>query len=205
MEQKPKNIAYIRVSTHKQDEASQRLAILNYARDKKINIDDFISVQVSSRKSTNKRKIDQLWEKLKPEDTLIVSELSRLGRSLGQIITIVDRLVKENINFVALKEDIRINGKQNIQTKVMITMFALFADIERDLISQRTKQGLLVAKLRGRLPGRPKGAFGDSMLNGKEKEIKALLDKGVSKSSIAKIIGSSRTTLFHFIKSRELD
>ncbi len=77
--------------------------------------------------------------KLKSGDTLIVTELSRLGRSLGQIITIIDRLVKEQINLIALKENIQLKGERDIQAKVMITMFGLFADIERDLISQRTK------------------------------------------------------------------
>lgn len=205
MKKKTKYIGYIRVSTNKQDESNQRLAILDYARDNNIKVDDFISVQISSKRSPKDRKIDQIWEKLKSGDFLIITELSRLGRSLGQIITIVDHLVKEKINLIALKENINLRGEQDIQTKVMITMFGLFADIERDLISQRTKQGLLVAKLRGRLPGRPKGSFGKSKLDGKEKEIKALLDKKVTKSSIAKIVGSSRTALFHFIKSRNLE
>lgn len=202
---KNRYFGYIRVSTEKQDQKNQKLAIHDYARDNDIKITEFINVQISSKKSPKERKIDQIWEKLKSEDTLIVTELSRLGRSLGQIITIVDRLLERNIKFISLKEKIFLtDGEQDIQSKVTIAMFGLFADIEQDFISQRTKQGLMLAKLRGKLPGRPKGTLGKSKLDGKEKEIKNLLDLGVSKSSIAKILGASRSTLFHFIQSRKL-
>jgi len=96
------------------------------------------------------------------------------------------------------------NGRQDMQTKVMIAMFGLFAEIERDLISERTKQGLAVARAKGKLLGRPKGSLGKSKLDGREEEIKTLLLKTVSKSSIAKIMEISRTALYEFIKSRKL-
>ena len=97
------------------------------------------------------------------------------------------------------------NGKQDMQTKVMIAMFGLFAEIERDLIFKRAKQGLAVAKAKGKLLGRPKGSLEKSKLDGREEEIKTLLLKTVSKSSIAKIMGISRTALYEFIKSRKLE
>jgi DNA invertase Pin-like site-specific DNA recombinase len=87
----------------------------------------------------------------------------------------------------------------------MVALFALFAEVERDLISERTKEGLAKARASGRKLGRPKGALGRSRLNGREGEIQALLDKGVSKAAIAKINGVSRTTLYHFIETRRLD
>ena len=136
---------------------------------------------------------------------MIVSELSRLGRSLGQVIRIVDELVKQKVRFVAIKEAIRFEGKQDMQTKVMIALFGLFAEVERDLISQRTKEGLAAARAKGRLLGRPKGALGKSKLDGKEEEIQMLLEKTVSKASIAKIVGVSRTALHHFIQTRKLN
>ena len=86
-------------------------------------------------------------------DLIVVSELSRLGRSVGQIIQIVDDLVKNQIRFVAIKENIQLNGQQDIQGKVMVTMFGLFAEIERDLIAERTREGLAAAKAKGNLPG----------------------------------------------------
>ncbi len=132
---------------------------------------------------------------------MIISELSRLGRSVGQIIQIVDALIKNNIRFVAIKENIKINGKQDIQSKVMITMFSLFAEIERDLISERTKQGLAAAKKRGILLGRPKGP-GKSKLDQFKPEIEALLKNGSKKTFIAKRYKISLTNLYKWMKKR---
>jgi DNA invertase Pin-like site-specific DNA recombinase len=91
-----------------------------------------------------------------------------------------------------------------MQTKVMIALFGLFAEIERDLISERTREGLAAAKAQGKLLGRPRGSLGQSKLDGKETEIQALMDKKVSKASIAKIMGISRTALYNFIRTRDL-
>jgi len=199
-----KAVAYLRVSKDSQDVNNQKLAILEFAQREQIEIDNFVHITVSSRKSTKERKIDQLLEELVTGDTLIVSELSRMGRSVGEIITTIDTLVKRKIRFFAVKEGIRLNGSQDIQTKVMVTMFGLFAEIERDLISMRTKEALAAAKASGKQLGRPKGTKGKSKLDGREEEIKELLDMGVSKASIAKITGASRATLYHFIESRRI-
>lgn len=199
-----KTVSYLRVSTGSQDLANQKLAVLDYALQKRFIIDQFVEVQVSSRKNLAQRGIDDLLGTLDVGDRLIVSELSRLGRSLGQVIRIVDELVKRKIRFVAIKEAIRFEGKQDLQTKVMIALFGLFAEVERDLISQRTREGLAAARAKGRLLGRPKGALGKSKLDGKEDEIRMLLEKDVSKASIAKIVGISRTALYHFIRTRRL-
>jgi len=202
------SVAYLRVSKDSQDVKNQRLAILEFARREKMEVDDFVEITVSSRKSTKERKVDQLLEELDTGDTLIVSELSRIGRSVGEIITtvdtLVDTLVKKKIRFIAVKEGIRLNGSQDMQTKVMVTMFGLFAEIERDLISMRTKEGLAAARASGKKLGRPKGILGKSKLDGREDEITRLLTLGVSKASIAKITGVDRSTLYNFIRSREL-
>lgn len=199
-----KTVAYMRVSTDRQELDNQKLEVLNYAQKEGFKIDDFIESQISSRKTTKARKIDGLLEQLEEGDLLLVSELSRLGRSLGQLIQIVDRLIKKKVKFIAIKENIVINGKSDIQTKVMVTMFGLFAEIERDLISERTKMGLAAARAKGKLLGRPKGSLGKSKLEGKEKEIKGLLAKGVNKTAISKILEVSRTALLSFIVSRKL-
>ena len=101
-------------------------------------------------------------------------------------------------------QQIEFDGKQDLRTKVMIALFGLFAEVERDLISERTKEGLAAAKAKGKLLGRPKGALGKSKLDGKEQDIRALLDKDVSKSSIAKILNVSRSALYHFIETRKI-
>ena len=133
---------------------------------------------------------------LEPGDRLLVSELSRLGRSLSQVIQIVETLVHRKIRFIAIKEAIEFDGKQDLQTKVMIALFGLFAEVERDLISERTKEGLAAAKAKGKRLGRPKGALGTSRLDGKEQDIRALLGKDVSKASIAKILARIFNLMF---------
>src|SRR3954469_11612551 len=199
-----RTIAYLRVSTGSQDLATQKLAVLDYARQNRLAVDRFVEAQASSRKGRDERRIDELLGGLEPGGRLIVSELSRLGRSLGQVIQIVDELVKRKVRFTAIKEAIRFEGKQDMQTKVMVALFGLFAEVERDLISERTKEGLAAARAQGRLLGRPKGSLGPSKLNGKEGEIRMLLEKEVSKSSIAKIMDVSTTNLRHFIRTRKL-
>jgi DNA invertase Pin-like site-specific DNA recombinase len=200
-----KTVAYLRVSTGSQDVANQKLAILDYARQKHFAVNRFVEVQVSAGKSLAQRRVEELLGLLQEGDRLVISELSRLGRSLGQVIQLVEELVRRKIRFVAIKEGIRFEGKQDMQTKVMIALFGLFAEVERDLISERTKEGLAAAQAKGRLLGRPKGALGKSKLDGKEEEIQKLLEKEVSKSSIAKIVEVSRTALLHFIRTRKLD
>lgn len=199
-----KIIAYLRISTASQDCDNQRLVILDYAHRHKMNIDEFISTQVSSRKTPKQRGILELLKRLEPGDVLLVSELSRLGRSVGQIIQMIDEFITSQIRFVAIKENIELCGKQDIQTKVMVTMFSLFAEIERDLISERTKEGLVAARIKGKIIGRPRGVLGKSKLDGKDSEIRLLLEKNVGTTSIAKIMGVSRTALRHFIKTRKL-
>ena len=203
-QQTVKTVAYLRVSTPHQDVHSQRLAILEYARKHDLRVDDFIEATASGRASETRRRIDELMSALHPGDRLVVSELSRLARSLGQIVAILDALAKQCVCFVAIKENIRVEGKQEIQTKVMTTLFALFAEIERDLISERTREGLARARSSGKKLGRPKGSLGVSRLDGKEDEIRRFLNLGVSKSAIAKITGVSRQTLYHFIGPRGL-
>ena len=153
-------MAYLRVSKDSQDVRNQRLAILEFAQQEKLDIDKFMELSVSSRRSTKERQIDQLLEKLGSGDTLIVSELSRMGRSVGEIITTVDTLVRQQILFIAIKEGIRLDGQQDLQSKVMVTLFGLFAEIERELISMRTKEGLAAARASGKRLGRPKGKLG---------------------------------------------
>ena len=135
-------------------------------------------------------------------DRLVVSELSRLGRSLGEVIELLDAISKASIKFVAIKENIRFEGRQDLQTKVMTTLFALFAEVERELISERTREGLVKARASGKKLGRPKGSLGTSRLDGREAEIRKLLDLGVSKSAVAKITGVSRPTLYNFLNTR---
>ena len=199
-----KTIAYVRVSTDAQDVTHQRLAVLEFARTERMVVDTFLEIQASSRHSLKVRQIEVLFDSLERGDTLIVSELSRLGRSVGEIITTVDRLVHHQIRVFALKEGLRLTGAQDLQSRVIVTLFGLFAEIERALLSLRTKEALAAARAAGKRLGRPPGALGKSKLDGKEQEIQTLLGLQVSKASIAKITGVDRSTLYHFMQSRRL-
>ncbi|MDX9963626.1 recombinase family protein [Desulfobacter postgatei] len=203
MKAENKTIAYLRVSTDGQDLKNQKLEILEYAQQHAYTVNDWVEVKVSSRKSTKERLVDQLLAQLKTGDCLIVSELSRLGRSVSQIITIVDELIQKQIKVIIIKQGMVINGQNDIQTKTMVTLFSLFAEIERDLISERTKNGLNRAKAEGKLIGRPTGN-GKSKLDNKQNYIQDMLQKGVSRNSIAKMLDVSWPTLDHFIKTRGL-
>ena len=195
--------AYIRKSTDDQNTKSQKLAVYKYADENGLRVDQWFDVDCSSRKSTKDRRIDELLDILGEGDTLIVPELSRLGRSVGQVITIVDQLIKKKVKVICLKENIRLNGRQDIQTKVMITMFSLFAEIERDLISERTKEGLARARAEGKLLGRPKGP-GKSKLDPYKEEIIALLKTGSTKAYLAKKYGVTPPTLYNWLNKRQI-
>lgn len=203
MERKSKIVAYLRISTEQQDLSSQKLELHEYAHKNKFKIDEFIEAEVSSRKSPGERKINFILEKLQKGDLLLVSELSRLGRSVGQVIQIIDQLIKKNVRFISVKENIKIDGKQDIQSKTMITLFGLFAEIERDLISERTKLGLIAAREKGKLLGRPKGS-GNSKLDRFKVEIEALLKNGSSKTFVAKRYKTSLPNFYKWLKKHRM-
>jgi len=196
---------YIRVSTDKQDLENQKHEVLNYSNIKKLGNVDFIEETISTRIALEKRRIWELIKLLKENDVLVVSELSRLGRSTMEIMTIFKYLAEKNISTHIIKGNFIIGDPDNkIQSTVLIFAFSLAAEIERELISSRTKEALARKKAEGIRLGRPKGSISKSKLDGNEKEIIELLDKKIPVASIAKILSVSRTTMNHFIKSRKL-
>lgn len=199
----PKTVAYVRVSTDGQDYQNQKYEILNYCNQERWQVDKWLELEISSRRSSKDRRIDELISVLQAGDRLIVSELSRLGRSTGEVIQLVKELTTREVEFVAIKQRLRINAKngQDITSKVMVTMFSLLAELERDLISERTKIALAHIKAKGKKLGRPKGP-GKSKLDGKEAEIRGFLEKGVTRLNIARILGVSWGTLDTFIKQK---
>jgi DNA invertase Pin-like site-specific DNA recombinase len=198
--------AYLRVSTDSQDLSNQKLLIFDWANRRNIKIDHWLEVAISSRKSQKDRRIEELLSRIQSGDLLIVSELSRLGRSTGEVINLVNELVARNVCLVVVKQGLELRGdnSQDMGTKVMITVFSLLAELERDLISERTKIGLARARAQGKKLGRPRGSTSRSKLDGKEDVIKELLNKKIPKTSIAKILDCSRSCLINFIKSRKL-
>ena len=199
----PKTVAYVRVSTDEQDFRNQRFEILNYCDKNGLKVDKWLELEMSSRHSPKERRIDELISVLNPDDRLIVSELSRLGRSTGEVIELVRELAAKKVEFISIKQGMKINSNNghDITSKVMVTIFSLLAELERDLISQRTKIALARAKALGTKLGRPKG-LGKSRLDGREAEIKVFIDKRVTKANIAKILDVSWGALDNFIKNK---
>ena len=116
----------------------------------------------------------------------------------------METLVRRKIRFIAIKEAIEFDGKQDLQTKVMIALFGLFAEVEREPDLGTDQGRTRRCQSQGKRLGRPKGALGTSRLDGKEQDIRALLGKDVSKASIAKILDVSRSALYHFIQTRKI-
>ena len=190
-------IGYLRVSTIDQDVSKNEAAILKFANDKDFGRVDFINEKVSGMKSWKNRKLYDVVQSLNEGDVLLVPELSRLGRSLKDILDVLNELSDRQVKVYSVKENFQLNG-DDIQSKVMRTMFALFAEIEHDLIVSRTKEGLVAARAKGKMLGRPKGP-GKSKLDPFGAEIIALLKNGSTKSFIAKRYKSSIPTLTNWL------
>jgi len=181
-------IAYTRISTDTQDLEKQRHLLLEYAQKQNWLISEFIEVAASSRKNTKDRKIDLLLEKLKEGDTLLVAELSRLGRNMLQTLNIINSLSENGIKVVFVRQpELSTRGTH---AKLLMAIYSYFAEAERSYISMRTKQGLAAAKAKGKLLGRPKGSKNKKgrVLDKRKEAIKKYLELGVSISAIAKII-----------------
>ena len=185
------NYGYIRVSTDKQTTENQKNEILNYAHSNKINIDEFISFEISSRKTRKDRGIDDLISKLKKDDILIVSELSRIGRSTVEVLSIIDEILKLDVTIHFIKQGLKVsNNSTDATSKVMITLFSLFAELERDLISNRTKEALQMRKGKGQILGRKKDSLSKSKYDKFANEILELINKDISNTNIIKLIGT---------------
>ena len=201
---KPRIISYLRVSTDDQDTEKNKNEVLNFANTRGfLGQVQFVEEKVSGTVSWKNRKLAQVVDDLEPGNVLIVPELSRLGRSLADLFDVLEQLTKKEIKVYAVKEGFQLNGT-DMQSKVMKTMFGLFGEIERDLISQRTKEGLAAAKAQGKLLGRPRGP-GKSKLDGLEPEIEALLKNGSTQRFIAKRYGVCEATLSNWLKKTGLD
>lgn len=201
-----KIIAYIRASTDKQDVNNQKLEILEYARNKNIHINDFIEITISSRKTTKQRRIDELVEKLQTSDTLVVTELSRLGRSTAEVISLINELSERDIRVIIIKQNLDISkNTRDMTSKVMITLLSLFGELERDFVSIRTKEALKAKKAQGVILGKPKGTVQKSKFDNDKDKIQELLKLGLSVRKISKFLGyTNHIGLNTYINTRNL-
>jgi DNA invertase Pin-like site-specific DNA recombinase len=196
--------AYVRISKDKQTTENQRFEILKFADEKRLQIDEWVDETVTGVKKARLRKLGPLLDRMKADDMLIVSEISRLGRSLMEVMSILYQLMEKDIKVFTVKERYELGN--TINSKVLAFAFSLSAEIERSMISSRTKEALARKKSEGTQLGRPKGRLSTvTKLTGKENDILELLRKKVSYSAIARIMGVNRATIRYFITSRKLD
>ncbi len=196
-------IGYIRVSTDRQAADNQRFEILKFADEKKWTINEWVEETVGGAINVEERKLGSLLQKMQANDVLVATELSRIGRSSMEIMSILHDCMERNIKVFTSKERYELGN--NINSKVLAFAFGLSAEIERRLISQRTIEALARKKKEGKKLGRPKGSLAKvTKLTGKEKEIKLMLEKKVSVSAIARILEVNRLTVRNFIETRKL-
>jgi DNA invertase Pin-like site-specific DNA recombinase len=190
---------YIRVSTDKQTLDNQRFEIERFCTKNGLAVEQWIEETISGTKSPDKRLLGSLLSDVEKGDLIICSELSRLGRSLFMIMSILNHLMLNGVRIWTIKDNYRLGD--NIQSKVLAFAFGLSAEIERDLISQRTKEALARRRSEGVILGRPVGRKSSCVkLSGHEKEIQVLLDQNASKSAIGRIFGVNRMTVDSFLK-----
>ena len=191
--------AYLRVSTLEQNTEKNKLEILKFANDKKLGNVEFIEEQISGRANFKERQLGELLNKMQKDDILLVPELSRIARSITQIFEVIDITKQKGIILYSLKENFS-NDDKSITSTVTSTVFALIAQIERELISMRTKEALHAKKNMGIKLGRPKGK-GKSKLDKYKDEILKMIELKVPKTIVAKRYNTTVTNLYGFLKN----
>ena len=193
---------YCRVSTAHQTQENQRFVIENFAKQNNINIDLWIEEKISSGKKLQDRKLGALLKKLKSGDILITTEISRLGRSLLEVMGILQMCLERECQIWTLKENFRLGT--DIQSKVLAFAFGLSAELSRALLRERVRESLARLKADGKKLGRPTGAQSKSLkLSRNRKRITFLIEKGVSKNEIARIMRVNKSTLYNYLRNMD--
>jgi DNA invertase Pin-like site-specific DNA recombinase len=198
-------IGYVRVSSEQQDMKSQRQAILEYADRTKLNIAGFVDGESLDSKVRKGSGIRQSTGRLRKGDTLIVAQLSHLGRSLTSIISAVNHVANRGIRLIAVKEDLDIKASDDDDSRIIRETLSLAVELLRELISDRTRKALAVRRNQGAILGRPKGRLGKSKLDSRTSEIIDLLKDKASYSFMARRFKVSLPTMIAFIKKRKLE
>ena len=182
---------------------NERFEILKFAHEKKLSVDRWIEETISATRKLSDRKLGILLERMREDDILIVTELSRLGRSLLEVMSILYTLMEKDVKVFTTKERYELGN--NISSKVLAFAFSLSAEIERSMISSRTKEALARKRSEGKRLGRPKGKLSTvTRLTGKDDLIREYLVRKIPVSVIARLLGVSRLTVRHYIRTRKL-
>lgn len=201
------NYAYLRVSKGTQDVESQKFGILAYANAKGLSKLNFIEDVISSRVAWKERAIGQLVEKLKPGDLLIAAETTRLGRSISDVLDIQKEILSRGAVIHLVKEGMVLGtlGQtelEKLNQQIMLALLGYMGDVERTLISERTREALALAKANGKQLGRPKGAAPVLRLDAHRKEIESYLAKGISAADVARLLDVGTNTMYRYLKRR---
>ncbi len=193
---------YLRVSTDKQDCDNQKIGITDLAQKLGLSIENWIVDDgVSGTKEPEKRKLGKLLKTIRSGDVIICSELSRLGRKLFMIISILEHCMKVGAKVLTVKDGYELGD--NVQSKVLAFAFGLVAELEREMISKRTKEALQRRKANGKVLGRPRGKKNARHIwNGKEKKIVSLLNQGHCKTKVARLTGMSVGSIYSFLEQK---
>ena len=201
-------IGYIRVSTEQQTTKNQKHKLLEYAQSNKLIIDEFIELEISSKKTQKERLLEEVFQKLKSGDIFICTELSRLGRNMLEILNLIEKFNKIGIKLIFTNQPELSTNKNEALSSLLLAIYGYFAQTEREIISERTKQGLAAARASGKTLGRPKGVKNKNrILDPFKDEIKKYLDIGLMQTNILKIINSqlekniSLTSLRYYIST----
>ena len=193
---------YVRVSTDRQTVDNQRFEIERFCSKNSLTIDQWIEETISGTQLPEKRLLGSLLAEAKTGDLIVCSELSRLGRNMFMIMSILNHLMINGVRIWTIKDNYRLGD--DIQAKILAFAFGLSAEIERDLISQRTKEALARKRSEGIALGRPPGRKSDRLkLSGHETEILSLIGENISKSAIARRFGVCRKTVISFLKNSQ--
>lgn len=191
-------IGYIRVSSNKQTCEHQKYELEQFAKQNHIQINRWVEETISSRKPLTKRQLGRLLDELQPNDILIAAEISRLGRSMMEVMRILETCLNKNCQVWTIKENYKLGD--DLQSKVLAFAFGLASEIERRLISQRTKSSLDNIRATGKRLGRPLSAQSKKLkLSRNAKKVKQMLDLGLTRYRIAKIMNVRQTTVDRFI------
>jgi DNA invertase Pin-like site-specific DNA recombinase len=191
---------YVRISTEKQTAENQRFEITSFCKSRKIKIEKWITEKISGTKSPEKRQLGNLLKVVREGDIIICSELSRLGRSFFMIMSILSGCLQQGVKIWTIKDNYRLGD--DIQSKVLAFAFGLSAEIERDLISLRTREALARRKAEGKILGRKPGRAVNVKLSGNEKEIRKMIKDGKNNVEIGKRFGVHRQTVRIFKRER---
>lgn len=191
---------YCRVSTAHQTEENQHFVIEKFAKQNNIVIDSWVEEKISSGKKLQDRKLGALLKKLQSGDILITTEISRLGRSLLEVMGILQMCLEHDCQIWTLKENFRLGT--DIQSKVLAFAFGLSAELSRSLLKERVRESLARLKANGKKLGRPIGAQSKQLkLSKNKKRINTLMDKGISKNEIARIMRVNKGTLYNYLRN----